>query len=56
MSEQKKKKTLSSLHEDIKEIRQRKPLASQIEELNKVLDQQKQKEKKKIANPPEIES
>ena len=56
MSEQKKKKSLASLHKDIKAIRQRKPTDAQIEELNKVLDKENQKDKRRIARSPEVES
>ena len=55
MSEPKKKKPLSSLYESIKSIRQRKPSAPQIDELNKVLDNEKQKDKRRIARDPEVE-
>jgi hypothetical protein len=56
MSEQKKKKSLASLHKDIKAIRQRKPTDAQIDELKKVLDKENQKDKRRIARSPEVES
>lgn len=55
MSEQKKKKSLSTLHQRIKEIRQRRPSDEKIEELNKVIEQGVEKDKKRIARPPEVE-
>lgn len=55
MSEQKKKNPLSTLHQRIKEIRQRRPSDEKIEELNKVLNGEEPKTKKQIARPPEAE-
>lgn len=56
MTEQKKKKSLATLYKDIKAIRQRRPTDVQIEELNKVLDKENKKDKRKIARSPEVES
>ncbi len=57
MSEQKqqKKKSLTTLWADIKAIRQRKPTDAQIEELNKVLNGDEPKDKKRSARQPEAE-
>lgn len=55
MSEQKKKKSLTTLWADIKAIRLRKPTDAQIEELNKVLNGEEPKDKKRSARHPEAE-
>jgi hypothetical protein len=56
MSELKKKKSLATLHGDIKAIRQHKPSQAQIEELNKVLEKEVQNDKRRIARSLELQS
>jgi hypothetical protein len=55
MSEQ-KKKPLTSLSSIVKEARKLKPSQKQIDELNKILNEEPAKDKRQSAHPPEVES
>ena len=55
MSEPKKKKSLSTLHQRIKAIRQRRPSDAKVEEMNMVIEQGEEKGKQRIARSPEVE-
>jgi hypothetical protein len=50
-----KKKSLTTLWADIKAIRDRRPTDAQIEELNRVLNGDAPKDKKRSAHEPEAE-